>query len=68
MITSHIANPAELNLIAHSRLHEWIIDSSTSFHVTSPKDWFENLHKSNNGHVLLRDNLFILLLELVTLP
>lgn len=56
MITSHVAYPAKLNLTANSRLHEWILDSSTSFHVTSQDDWFENLHKSNDGHVVLCDN------------
>lgn len=32
MITSYFTHIAELNLIANSNLHEWILDSSSSFH------------------------------------
>ncbi|XP_022897693.1 uncharacterized protein LOC111411390 [Olea europaea var. sylvestris] len=46
IITSPITYPAKLNLTINSRLHELILESDASFHVTSQKDWFENLHES----------------------
>jgi hypothetical protein len=56
MITSPAAYTAELNLTANSRIHEWILDSGASFHVTSEKNWFCKLHESKVGHVVLCDN------------
>lgn len=67
IITSHVAYTAELNLIANSHMHEWILDSGASFHVTSENDLYENLHESNVGHVVLCGILLTLLLEFVIL-
>lgn len=55
-LTSSIDNTIELNLITSSDLHEMILDSSASFLATSNKDWFENLHKSDDRHIVLCDN------------
>lgn len=56
MITSPIAYTAELNLTTNSCIHERILDSNASFHVTSEKDLFGNLRESKGRHVVLCDN------------
>lgn len=43
---------AEINLFMNSHLHEWIIDSCSSFHVTSNKLSFDHLHEQDHGHVV----------------
>ena len=41
----------------NSHMHKWILDFGASFHVTSHKHWFENLHESDHGHVITCDNI-----------
>ncbi|KAL2526103.1 Uncharacterized protein Adt_11157 [Abeliophyllum distichum] len=43
---------AEINLSINSHIHEWILDSGSSFHVTSNKFWFDHLHESDHEHVV----------------
>ena len=46
----------EVNLTVKSYLNEWILDSGASFHVSSHKDWFENMQESESGHAILCNN------------
>ncbi|KAL2511259.1 Retrovirus-related Pol polyprotein from transposon TNT 1-94 [Abeliophyllum distichum] len=32
---------------------QWILDSGASFHITSNKHWFDHLHESNHGNVVV---------------
>ncbi|XP_022858084.1 uncharacterized protein LOC111379009 [Olea europaea var. sylvestris] len=65
MITSSIAYTSNLNLTANSRMHEWILDSVASFRMTSEKNWFENLHEFNAGHIMPCDNFAYSIAEIV---
>ncbi|KAL2512601.1 Uncharacterized protein Adt_18201 [Abeliophyllum distichum] len=42
----------KINLSMNSHIHECILDSCASFHVTSNKFWFDHLHESDHGHVV----------------
>lgn len=48
--------PTEVNLTMKSHVHEWILDSGASIHVSSHKTWFENLQESESGHAILCNN------------
>lgn len=53
---SPIDNIVELNLTAKSHLPKWNLILMHFFHFTYHKNWFENLHKSDDGHIVLCDN------------
>lgn len=58
------SDSTELNVAFKSHVHEWILDSGASFHVTSQKRWFENLHESEGGHAIMCNNITYKVIEI----
>lgn len=51
------SNIAEINATFGAHGQEWILDSGASFHVTSQRHWFDNMHESVGGHAIVCSNI-----------